>query len=369
MNETTGKNNLLGASIALLLAVTVTFAFFFWRDMRVLNSAYADMNSIEFISSSTQRLINLATSDQFDSRVMYVIGEGTHNSLTPSGSDPLSVLEDVNIALMATEVIRSWTEIEEILLAEELNHVTLGLARDSHFMAMTNLSAAINEYTTAMNSKIAQHQGIVLAALAAIGVLLFNYLLRARTELKLSRALAETAQIDTATGLYNRSRCQELFKMTGVSSSKKHPAILVMDLNDLKKTNDSLRHRVGDELIQSFANLLKKAAVVHIVSPFIGRYGGDEFIVYYDNITGEEEITTFLKELEFCAQQFNESENRFQVSYAVGYSFVSMDHEEKLTTRQLFDKADEAMYKNKIAEKLSKDPNYDGNLSRGETTR
>lgn len=105
-----------------------------------------------------------------------------------------------------------------------------------------------------------------------------------RAELLDQQEQARLAMIDTATGLYNRSKCHELFKTTPKGGNGKQQAVIVFDLNDLKKTNDLQGHRMGDELIRSFANLLKSSAEVHHNPPFMGRYGGDEFFIYYEDV-------------------------------------------------------------------------------------
>lgn len=366
MNEKSKNNTALWAVVSALVVALLLFAGMFVQDMSKMNSAYADLNSIEYINSSTQRLIRLAITNQDDDKTIFFIDEKSQDTLIPNQKDSLSVMDSVEMVVIATEVLENWNQIEALLREEEPNENSLILAGDNHFRSMTNLSNAVGTYTIELNAGIMQYQAIIMVLLFSLGLVLLNNILRTHTELQQSKSLARTAQIDVATGLYNRSRCQELFKSNSNPATKKQPAILVLDLNDLKKTNDTQGHRVGDELIHSFASVLKDASIVHVVPPFIGRYGGDEFIIFYEDIAGEEDVKIFLKELSFLTEQFNSQENKFQISYAVGYSFVSKESEERLTIRQLFDKADEAMYENKIAGKRAKNPNYDEEAKKGE---
>lgn len=369
MNEATPKKSMLTVIISLLLFAVVATFFLFWRDMSYLNNAYADMNRIEFISSSTQRQISLAETNGHLQKDIFFIDEATQKTLSYEGETALSVMDDPAMVLLANEVLDSWLTIERILSVnwnledgqetQDLNLIDMRLARDSHFKAMTDLSTAIGDYTVSLNSKISQYQMIILALLFVTAMVLINHILQTQAELLISKELAEKAQIDIATGLYNRSRCQELFKGNQAISDKKTPAVMVLDLNELKSTNDTLGHRVGDELIGTFAGLLKSATAVHTVAPFIGRYGGDEFIVFYDDVAKEEELKVYLDELAFLTKEINDNESRFQVSYAVGYAIVDSHSDEKLTTRQLFDKADAAMYENKIAGKRAKNQKFE----------
>lgn len=365
MKEKSNKTA-LWAILSVLVAATAFVSALFLNDMTKLNNAYADLNSIEFLSSSTQRLVRLAVTDQMDEKYLFSITDTSESTLQFEQKGTLSVMEHPEIAKVAQDVLSNWEKLEALLKSEDPSENSLILAGDNHFHSMTDLSNQVGDYTVSLNESIRNYQAIVSFLLFSMGLVLLNHLLRTHTELSQSKLLAAKAQIDVATGLYNRSRCQELFKSNTVSAEKKQPAILVLDLNDLKKTNDSQGHRVGDELIHAFADVLKNAAVVHVVPPFIGRYGGDEFIVFYDDIQGESDISVFMKELKFLTDNFNEHESRFQISYALGYCFLPSTSEEKLSIRQLFDKADEAMYENKIASKRAKNPNYDEEVKRGE---
>lgn len=376
MNDKPQKKSGLIIVVTLLLIGIVSTLYLFWRDMNILNNAYADMNRIEFISSSTQRQLRLAESNGHLVKDVFFIDEATEKTLSIGGETELSVMNVPQMVLLANEVYESWLTIEEIISVnwnledgqetQELNYIDMRLAGDRHFKAMTDLSTAISDYTLELNENISMYQALLMGLLFTTFLIGVNHILQTRAELVISKELAEKAQIDIATGLYNRSRCQELFKCSQAITDKKKPAILVFDLNDLKKANDSLGHRVGDELIASFANILKEGCNVHASSPFVGRYGGDEFIVYYEDVSGEEEVNVYLKEVDFLAKEANDKESRFQVSYAVGYSYISSESDEKLTTRQLFDKADAAMYENKIQGKRANNPNYDEEKAKGE---
>lgn len=365
-SSSSNDNVFLKVLVSFLVVSIIVTSVLFFVDMNKLNDTYSDLNKIEYISSSTQRTISLKLTKQMLQRDIFSVGDVTEKTLKFNGDDAMSVLEISSMLLLANDVVDSWASIEALLLEDEPNVNVLALARDSHFQAMTNLSNEINSYAGELSDSISRYQIIMAVLVIAIAIIMLNNLLRTHTELKLSQAMAESAQIDMSTGLYNRSRCQELFKGNHEAQNKKQPAIVVLDLNDLKKTNDTQGHRTGDELIQSFANVLKAACAVHTIPPFIGRYGGDEFIVFYENLLNQEEIDIYLKELVFLTEQFNESETRFQLSYAVGYSYLSNKNDEKLTIRQLFDRADVAMYENKIAGKKAKNPNYEAEAAKGE---
>lgn len=90
--------------------------------------------------------------------------------------------------------------------------------------------------------------------------------------LKLTEGLREETLIDPLTRAYNR-RQFELDK----PKMKRGDAILVVDIDDFKKVNDTYGHHVGDVVLKELANRLM-LTVRH--SDRVYRLGGEEFAVY-----------------------------------------------------------------------------------------
>ena len=85
--------------------------------------------------------------------------------------------------------------------------------------------------------------------------------------------LASMVYMDCLTGLYNRTKCNQII---GLLSEKDDDfAVISIDMNGLKVVNDRFGHTAGDALIKAFGTVFKKA--------FSGvgtaiRMGGDEFV-------------------------------------------------------------------------------------------
>ena len=67
-------------------------------------------------------------------------------------------------------------------------------------------------------------------------------------------------------------------------------AVLFIDIDDLKATNDTLGHTVGDELAALRREL---SARVMTAGDVAGRLGGDEFVVLYAAMSRAPNSTTW----------------------------------------------------------------------------
>ena len=90
--------------------------------------------------------------------------------------------------------------------------------------------------------------------------------------------MAFLAYHDVLTGLPNRAMFDEHLEMAVARARRRASAVAVLyvDLDDLKLTNDSLGHRAGDELLQETARRLRTAVRKE---DLVARQGGDEFLV------------------------------------------------------------------------------------------
>jgi len=136
------------------------------------------------------------------------------------------------------------------------------------------------------------------------------------------------------TGLYNRRAGEKLLRAEEERCKQYgHPAaVLFIDLNDLKKLNDSLGHDEGDKLIQNAAQVLRDNVRINDI---VARLGGDEFVILSseNNKAGAERLLNRLK------ANF-EQEN---ISVAIGYSMRHPSSGLHFAAEQ----ADKKMYENK----------------------
>lgn len=114
---------------------------------------------------------------------------------------------------------------------------------------------------------------------------------------KENRLLQERSERDSLTGLPNRYRLneysEEVFERAFANQTAL--AVEIFDVDYFKQFNDTYGHQAGDECLSRISQFLKEIMSEDI---FCARYGGDEFIIIYENKTDEEilRIATYLKE-------------------------------------------------------------------------
>lgn len=106
---------------------------------------------------------------------------------------------------------------------------------------------------------------------------------------RLMRMLAQRAQIDGLTGLWNRAHLND--KLAGeIEQSQRNGdslSLVMCDLDHFKQLNDSFGHPAGDLVLQSFAKILKAELRRYDVAC---RYGGEEFAMIVPSSDAESTI-------------------------------------------------------------------------------
>lgn len=150
--------------------------------------------------------------------------------------------------------------------------------------------------------------------------------------------VSKLAYEDGLTGLANRTAFNERLEMLQM---KQDPVALIMfDVNDLKKVNDNLGHQYGDEMLVNSARLISDS--FGTIGGECYRIGGDEFVVILckDNIL--EAVTDGLQTFKEYVKEYNEQDHlNYQIRIAYGYAILA---EEKCDVNQLYEIADQRMY-------------------------
>jgi diguanylate cyclase (GGDEF)-like protein len=160
----------------------------------------------------------------------------------------------------------------------------------------------------------------------------------------LTRQLEERANTDPLTGLFNRG----YFEAALAEEEKKHAefdipyAVVVADVNGLKRTNDAYGHCAGDTLIMTVARHLASSIRE---TDCVARTGGDEFILLLAN-TADEGAHLMVARLENSVFRDVKFEAKADVWLPVTVSFGACGVDEVAPERML-QEADRRMYEAK----------------------
>jgi diguanylate cyclase (GGDEF)-like protein len=157
------------------------------------------------------------------------------------------------------------------------------------------------------------------------------------------KELRFSASHDSLTGLRNTTSYKRWVTEFDkeIANKTANFGVVVFDLNQLKKTNDTYGHNVGDKLISTAAKVISD---IFKRSP-VFRIGGDEFLTVLQHRDLKDCEKLFAQfDLE-CAKTFIEENGEIPISIARG--FARFDPEHDLQFNDVFKRADNAMYENK----------------------
>ena len=184
-----------------------------------------------------------------------------------------------------------------------------------------------------------------------VGVLIFEQLLltsifvnlveqaKTRSELEVYERLLKE---DRMTGINNRTAFEEqLQDIEDHAQDYDNAALIFMDVDGLKNTNDLYGHNAGDELIISAALCIKNVFATY---GKCYRIGGDEFcVLIFDSIENVDEL---LKQMDQEIVKYNRN-NRYYLSIARGVSFLKDTEGKQKKISDWKYEADQDMYCNK----------------------
>jgi len=163
--------------------------------------------------------------------------------------------------------------------------------------------------------------------------------------LKSEALLREQSVRDHLTGLFNRRYMEETLERELLRASRKQLSlgIIMLDVDDFKRFNDTCGHAAGDAILHELGNLLLE----HIRGEDIpSRYGGDEFLIVLPDAS---RAVTFERAELICeyAEQFHlqfEGQTLEAVTLSLG---VAVFPENGSTSAAILKAADDALYRAK----------------------
>lgn len=160
------------------------------------------------------------------------------------------------------------------------------------------------------------------------------------------------ALVDELTGLYNR---RGLLSVAGpmcktASRLKKGMALLFIDLDNMKRINDTLGHKEGDRALTEAAAVLRET---FRESDILARLGGDEFAVLAIGVSAEGGLLLESRLQEQVRSHNAHASRGYHLSLSVGLAHY--DPERPCSIEALLNQADGRMYQQKQARRQAQD--------------
>jgi two-component system chemotaxis response regulator CheY len=165
--------------------------------------------------------------------------------------------------------------------------------------------------------------------------------------IKLEQKILELAHTDFLTGVLNRRAfIQRMETETHRAAREEAPvSIIIADIDHFKKINDRYGHNVGDMVLQRFAGKLSECLRPY---DFVGRYGGEEFIIYLPHVKETQAVLAaerMRKSIEEMKITPPNSRDAIQITASFGIALASSGSGENVLS--IIERADFAMYKAK----------------------
>lgn len=158
------------------------------------------------------------------------------------------------------------------------------------------------------------------------------------------RRIDKAVLVDELTGTFNRTYMStKLREMIAWNKRTEDPgSIAILDLDHFKKVNDQYGHATGDQVLKTFADIMRQKTRE---SDIVCRYGGEEFVVLLPN-TRPEDAEKVIERVRQTVEDtpFHSGEDTFHVTFSTGITFISSEDGDP---DQLVHQADQALYQAK----------------------
>jgi len=171
----------------------------------------------------------------------------------------------------------------------------------------------------------------------------------------LYKELEKINQRDPLLGIYNRKYFFEFLEKNDNRKLNDKFAIVMIDIDDFKKVNDTYGHQFGDKILINTANIVKCGIDKNDI---FARYGGEEFILYISDFTSEDNVYTKIEAIRRTIEgsKINCNGRDESITASFGISFFPLNGTD---LNELISKADDLLYK---AKKSGKNRVLSGNI-------
>jgi len=164
-----------------------------------------------------------------------------------------------------------------------------------------------------------------------------------RSRVERAKILSSFMFEDSLTGLLNHAQILLAAERALAHTKRNHRncSVVMIDIDNFKKVNDTYGHQTGDKVLKALAQLLQQRLRI---TDSVGRYGGEEFMIVLPE-TSIQDAGTIVNELRkaFSAIEFIDNKHIFTTSFSAGIAESKKDE----GVAGLIQRADSALYKSK----------------------
>lgn len=164
------------------------------------------------------------------------------------------------------------------------------------------------------------------------------------------QSMEKQISVDPLTGLNNRGQLvRYIATEMNQKKEKRRTFIVMIDANDFKSINDTYGHAEGDRALVMIADALKKVTKETAIPSFLGRYGGDEFVLILHPHSETELDVVLLNIREQIVLRCETEGAPYIISVGIGYDEFLGGQD---TVQNCLQRADHKLYLDKQYSKL-----------------
>lgn len=332
------KNNIIQIIIAVLSLILVALIIVVMSIVSGIQVTARVVNYTGLVLGKKQSIVKLeitgTRSDDMINDISFIGG-------LRSGNEELNLvrLDDEAFQNKMTELADYFEVLKnEIYRVRELGtEQTDIIAISENFLGICDDATGLAEaYSQRKTTSLSVTEKFITADIVLLMLLIGIEFIRAVRYAAQNRALKKKVYLDSATGLPNKNKCEEILDSTDIPDE--NTGVCSFDLNNLRRINNSMGHEAGDEYIRRFAVCLREAVPSE---HFVGRSGGDEFIAVTQGLD-EEAMQKLLTQIRVHMAERSKDYPDTPLSYAVDFALASANP--GCLMRELFILADKNMY-------------------------
>lgn len=149
--------------------------------------------------------------------------------------------------------------------------------------------------------------------------------------------LGEIASKDPLTKALNRRSLTDIINREIADNVKSNFGLIILDIDDFKKVNDTYGHNVGDQVLIGVASIMQNSIREN---DYLCRWGGEEFLLMIHGTEDEYGIVAERIRESIGKQEFTTDAHKFSVTATLGIA----EYQTGLNLRTLVDMADQKLY-------------------------